>query len=183
MKKLNKIVTVISKVAEVCLWIGTAAMLVLFAASFIVPDRLAQLINAGELTVVGFNLEIVDASGNVLHWAVSLLAAAGVLILPLGAMICRNINLIFKTTAGATFFSKGETPFQPDNVRMVREIGIFSIAIPVVELIVSICAQLFTHNSEASVNISGVFFGLVILCLSQYFSYGVSLQEEVDGLL
>ena len=51
----------------------------------------------------------------VIHW----IGAA------LMAMVFRNVYLIFKTAEGKTWFSKGATPFQPDIVRMVREIGIF----------------------------------------------------------
>lgn len=185
MKKLNKTVIRLSCIAEVFLWIGTAVMLGLFIASLIVPDKLGFMLESGSLTISGFNIATVDAAGNAIPRAVTVCTFAGILIMPLSAMIARNIHLIFQTAAGATAFSQGVTPFQKDNVRMVREIGIFSIAIPAVELLVSVIAQLYVGNVQAeySVNLNGVFFGLVILCLSQFFAYGVSLQEEVDGLV
>lgn len=185
MKKLNKTVTVLARIFEIFLWIGTAVMLGIFVLSLVSPGVLQPLLEEGSLTVGGFNLNVFAADGSVIMKAVTMIALAGILIMPLGAMICRNICLIFKTTAGTTSFSKGATPFQPDNVRMVREIGIFSIAIPVVELIISVIAQLVIGPEayEGAVNINSFFFGLVILCLSQFFAYGVSLQEEVDGLL
>ena len=31
--------------------------------------------------------------------------------------------------------------------------------------------------------LTGVFMGLVVLCLAQYFAYGAQLQEDVDGLV
>ena len=34
-----------------------------------------------------------------------------------------------------------------------------------------------------SVSLEGVVIGLVCLCLTQIFSYGAQLEEEVDGLL
>ena len=101
------------------------------------------------------------------------------------AMIFRNVYLIFKTAEGETKFSQGKTPFQKDNIRMVREIGIFCIAIPVVELIVSVIARIVLPVGvvETSVEMTGVFMGLVVLCLSQFFAYGMELQEDVDGLV
>lgn len=185
MKKLNKTVTTLAKIFEVVLWIGTAVMLLFFVLSLVMPDRIAEQITTGNLTVSGFNIEVMDASGNVLHRAVSLMAFAGMIFMPLAAMICRNIGLIFKTAEGKTSFSRGVTPFQKDNVRMVREIGIFSIAMPVLELIFAVIARIVIGNeaTEVSVNLVSVFFGLVILCLSQYFAYGMELQEEVDGLV
>lgn len=185
MKKLNKTVTVISRIAEVFLWIGTAVMIGLFIASLAVPEKLGFLVESGSMTISGFNIATIDAAGNAIPRAITTVALAGILIMPLSAMICRNIQLIFKTTAGTTSFSQGVTPFQKDNVRMVREIGIFCIAIPVVELLISIFARLYIGNeiAEYSLNLNSVFFGLVILCLSQFFAYGVSLQEDVDGLV
>ena len=103
----------------------------------------------------------------------------------LAAMISRNVYLIFKTSVGETWFSKGSTPFQLDNIHMVREIGIFAISILVVELVISIIAGVVLGPDcvEMSVNTTGVFFGLVALALSRYFSYGAELQSEVDGLV
>lgn len=183
--KKQKLVTAIAKMCEVFLWIGTAVMLLIFITSFAAPDKLGFLIESGELTVGGLDIEVLDASGNVITRAVTMLALAGMLIMPLGAMICRNIYLIFRTAEGKTSFSKGATPFQEDIVRMVREIGIFSILIPVIELIVSIVARVVIGEAAAEISVSatGIFFGLVIVCLSRFFSYGESLQEEVDGLV
>ena len=36
---------------------------------------------------------------------------------------------------------------------------------------------------EVSVGQSGIFMGIVVLCLTQYFSYGAALEEDVDGLV
>ena len=107
------------------------------------------------------------------------------LTLALMAMCARNIHLIFKTSAGKTWFSRGETPFQPDNVRMVREIGIFMIAIPAVQFILSVVARvaLGPDMVESGIGMEKLFTGLVILALSQYFAYGMQLQNDVDGLL
>ena len=71
------------------------------------------------------------------------------------------------------------------NVRMVREIGIFLIAIPAVQLVMSIVARiaLGPDTVESGLNMAGVFTGLVVLALSQYFAYGTQLQSDVDGLL
>ncbi len=92
----------------------------------------------------------------------------------LGAMICRNINQIFKA----------ELPFCTDNIRRVREIGIFAIAIPVTQIVISIVIGLISANTiEVSVDASTIFFGLVVLCLSQFFHYGTNLEKDVDGLL
>ncbi len=177
MKKLNKAVTVLAKIFEVCFWVATALMAAVFLTGIIAPDKLRFLVDTGNITIRGFSIAVIDVPQETVIKAIIMIGLTGMLICPLNAMIFRNIYLIFKA-------SENKTPFQPGNVRMVREIGIFCIAGPVVELIVSSVAQLFVGVlAETSVAMDGVFFGLVVLCLSQFFAYGMSLQEEVDGLL
>ena len=126
-----------------------------------------------------------NAEGAVVPAAFVVFFITMALTFALMAMCARNVHLIFKTAEGKTRFSKGETPFQPDNVRMVREIGIFLIAIPAVQFIMSIVARIALGPDmvESSLGMSTVFMGLVVLALSQYFAYGMKLQNDVDGLL
>ena len=108
-----------------------------------------------------------------------------VIVLALMGMCARNVHLIFKTSEGLTAFSKGKTPFQPDNIRMVREIGIFLIAIPAVELVLSVIARipLGADGVDSSVSMTNVFVGLVVLALSRFFAYGMQLERDMNGLL
>lgn len=177
MKKLNKAVTILAKIFEVCFWIATALMAAIFLTGIIAPDKLRFLADSSDITIWGFSIAVIDAPLETTIKLITMIGLDGMLICPLNAMIFRNIYLIFKA-------SENKTPFQPGNVRMVREIGIFSIAGPVVDLIVCSVSQFFVGVlAETSVAMDGVFFGLVVLCLSQFFAYGMSLQEEVDGLL
>ena len=68
---------------------------------------------------------------------------------------------------------------------MMKEIGIFAILIPVVGLIMSIILRvvLGTDLVEASVDLYGVFMGLIVLCLTQFFIYGKELENDVEGLI
>ncbi len=191
MKGLTKFVTVLAKVLEVFSWVGSA----LSAASLVViaigKNTLLRYLSdievSSDLSVGGFSVDVsvVDPARIVRVYVIIFIVA--VLVCLLMAMIFRNIYLIFKTAEGKTKFSKGRTPFQADIVRMVREIGIFSLAIPVVELIMSIIARLVIGHEVAevavSVDMTSIFFGLVVLCLSQFFAYGAQLQEDMEGLV
>ena len=99
------------------------------------------------------------------------------------AMIFSNIHLIVKTAEGDTWFSTGATPFQPDNVRMVREIGIFLIMIYVVGLIIEAGAYIACQDVEGSTTMMPLAFGIIVICLSKMFEYGQKLQETEDGLI
>ncbi|MCI8497508.1 MAG: hypothetical protein HFE85_04585, partial [Clostridiales bacterium] len=99
-------------------------------------------------------------------------------IFSLMAMVFRNLYLIVKK-------SEDTTPFQKDNIRMLKEIGIFSIAVPIVGLIMSIIIRLVlgVDTVETSVRLDGFVMGIIVLCLTQFFAHGAELEKDVDGLL
>ena len=107
-----------------------------------------------------------------------LFGIGAVIILILMAMVFRNVHLIFKK-------SENGTPFQKDNIRMLKEIGIFSITVPVIGLVMSVIIRLVIGVDAVEINInqSGLFMGIIVLCLTQYFIYGAELEKDVDGLL
>ncbi len=85
----------------------------------------------GELQFYGFSIGVLTPAGGVSFGAVRAFAVAGFFFCSLMGMVFRNIYLILRTAKGKTWFAKGDTPFQNDIVRMVREIGIFHIGVPV----------------------------------------------------
>lgn len=68
---------------------------------------------------------------------------------------------------------------------MMREIGIFTIAIPVIGFIMSVIARLVMGSdvAEISIDMGGIFMGIVVLCFTQFFAHGVELENDVDGLV
>lgn len=68
---------------------------------------------------------------------------------------------------------------------MIREIGIFLISTSAVNLIWSIGMRfiLGVDRVELGVELDSALVGMMVLCLSQFFDYGVQLQNDVDGLL
>ena len=68
---------------------------------------------------------------------------------------------------------------------MVREIGIFLLAVPIVGLVMSVVARLALSGIEVetSMDMHFIIVGLAVTCLSRYFSYGMELQNDVDGLV
>lgn len=191
MERLNKVALVVSKILEVFHWIGEAGMLAVLVCSLVAGDWLENILTDGVsengtmLSTYGFELMAVNADGTVNMKAVMLFSIGAIMILGLMAMVFRNIYLIIKTAKGGTWFANGSTPFQKDIVRMVREIGIFYIAVPVVGLAMSVISRLMlgAETAEISMSLEGFVTGLIILCLSQIFSYGMQLQRDVDGLL
>jgi hypothetical protein len=177
-KSLMKVTTVLAKVFEILLWIGDAAMIICLIASAAYENVISSFIQTGiddgTITISGFSAQILAQDGSIIMPLLRIAFIAGIVTFGFGAMICRNIYQIFKS----------ETPFTKDTVRLVREIGIFAISAPAVQIILSIIIGIVSRNTiEVSVDMVAVFMGLVVLCMSQIFQYGANLQDDVDGLL
>lgn len=132
-KNINKITKVVSKFFEILFFLSFLVMIAADVLSFTMPQKfgefLLESVGNGTIATNGFEIAIADKNGNLISAAVKIFVFAGIFTMPCMAMIFRNIYLIIKTCEGKTWFSKGKTPFQKDVVRMVREIGIFSIMI------------------------------------------------------
>ncbi len=187
--KLNKTLSVISKIMEIVHWfaVGLGALLVLvsifnkeFVSAFILEE-------GAELNSYGFDIYALTQTGDVNFFAVTMAFVGMMISSVLMALVFRNLDIILTTIRGKYKHAESSSPFQKDVVRRVREIGIFAIAMPVVGFIItSIITGVSLANgivSEVSVSIDGFVIGLVCLCLTQIFSYGAQLEEEVDGLL
>lgn len=185
MKGLNKLGKVITKILEVFHWVGIPLMLAAIICSFSAPNWIGYFVGfetkeccGANFEIYGFEMNIPVVNGRV-DWAAFLVFGIGaILILAVMAMVFRNLNLIFKK-------SENSTPFQKDNVRMMREIGIFAVAIPVIGFIMSIIARLVigAEVAEISFDTAGLFMGIIILCFTQFFAHGVELENDVDGLV
>lgn len=190
MKKLNRAIIILSRIVEVFMWVGCGLSLAITAAAAAGKPGLIRYFTdatpgTAMLTSGNFSLRALNDAGQPVMAAYVVFFLTLVIVFALMAMIARNVHLIFKTSEGRTRFSRGATPFQPDNVRMVREIGIFAIAIQVVEVVMSVVARIALGPDmvESGMALEGIFFGLVVLALSQYFAYGMQLQNDVDGLV
>ncbi len=177
---LSRVAKGLAKLAEIAHWIGAVGMLVGLVL-LLVMGQGAVIGDAGEpgteAKVYGFELAVVDETGQPDLDAMAVLMVAGVILMTLMALTFRNVHLILKN-------SENTTPFQPGNVRMVREIGWFLMALPVVGLIMSVVARLAVGvEAEADVTMGSFVVGLVVLCLSQVFARGLALESDVDGLL
>lgn len=187
MNKLNKVVTILAKIGEIGHWVACGLLIVMTIAVTAGKDALIYQLSSLEpgtvqMEINGFSIDGMNG-GAITPGVYIIFFITGIISCGLLAMVFRNIYLIFKTTAGQTKFSEGATPFQTANVRMIREIGIFCIAIPVVELIMSVITGIAFGGVESSVQFYGLVLGLVVLCLSRFFSYGVELQKETEGLV
>ena len=185
MKGLNKLGTVITKILEVFHWVGAALMAAATVCSSVAPAWVKYFVGfdakdccGANLEVYGFEVNAPVVNGETDMVSFMLFGIGAVMILAVMAMVFRNLHLIFKK-------SENTTPFHKDSIRKMREIGVFSIAVPVIGLIMSVIIRLVigVEAVETSMDMSGIFMGLIVLCLTQFFIHGAELEEDVDGLL
>ena len=188
-KNFNILAKVVSKFFEIVFFVCSILMVVAAILSFARPQMLGAFLLAnidnGTIATNGFQIMIVAPNGEPIVGAVRIFTFAGIFTMLCMTMIFRNIYLIIKTCEGRTWFKKRKTPFQKDVVRMVREIGIFSIMIPMTGLVLSLVARLTIGADfcETSVQIVGIAMGIAMICFSRIFAYGIKLEEEVEGLI
>lgn len=185
MNRINKLGRIITKILEVFHWVGTGLMAAAAVCALAAPQWVGYFVDfdakeccGANLTVYGFEVNAPVTNGNVDMTTFFLFGIGATIILTLMAMVFRNLSLIFKK-------SENSTPFQKDNIRMMKEIGIFSIAVPVVGFVMSVITRIAVgaEAAEISVSQSGIVMGIIVLCLTQFFVYGAELEKDVDGLL
>lgn len=184
---LNRLAAIIAKITEIFYWVASGILIVSLIVYCLNDAFLAYTMDLsdGEFAFSGYSIQLFSVEGRLIPAVFIPALIISAIVSGLMAMVFRNIYLIFKTTAGETKFSMGKTPFQPSNVRMLREIGIFVLSIPLVEYLGDIIIRLIAGPElvESSISVSGIAFGIALLCLSQFFAYGVQLQSDADGLL
>lgn len=196
MKSFGKAGMILAKITEIVFWIGVISMVVAFALCLIKPAGFISLqedtfaSTDGTLQTMGLEVANIPADVNAFTTVLLWFAPAAAILMSLIAMIFRNLYLIMKKVHAdkKEAFSETNSPFQPDIIRMVREIGIFALSIPIVELIANEVFYLAFRTAGLPVEIGGfsvtlLVFGLVILYLSSIFSYGGQLQQETEGLV
>lgn len=185
MKKIPSITKVLAKIVEVFHWVGVALMAAATVCSVAAPQLVRFFVGldtAGrgwaDMDVYGYSITAPCVDGMVDSTVFLFVGIGGVIVLGLMAMVFRNLYLILKR-------SENSTPFQKDNVRMLREMGIFCISVPVIGFVMSIIVRLVLGPDvvETSINMAGLFLGFVMLTLTQVFGRGIELEQDVDGLL
>ncbi len=191
---MNKAVIIISKILEISHWVGCALMIaitIVFASgcTTFAPFLSDVTKSSSHVDLYGYSLSTVNG-GSIPNGALVLFFVTGIFVMTLMAMVFRYIYLIFKTAEGKTKISEGVTPFQQPIVNMIHRVGILCIAVPAIEFIASLITQIMTttiggayETLETYVQFGMIIFGMVIVCLSQFFAKGVELQKDTEGLV
>ena len=183
--KLYSFTKTVSRVLQIMLIVLAAlcvvcGAIVCLAMSDSLLDLVKQQVLEGNISVseLGMTLEEFSKLGDMRTVAV-LGCLYGFICTALGSMIFGNIYKVFKN------IENDMTPFTKENVRLIKNIGIYAIVSPFIGAVISlIMAIIFkSPNFKATIDLTTLFMGFVVLCLSQFFAHGVELEDEVNGLL
>ncbi|PJM78848.1 hypothetical protein [Bifidobacterium scaligerum] len=191
---------VIARIGTVFLWIAAATTAVVLVAFIVASGTLTADYNRLSLNVGGvFSISITgqvldysiylqqydDAPINtvaVIATGVSRTAIFALLALAFGqvAALCDELNTWVRHAE-----QPSTSPFRAVISERLSHMGWYLIATPVVALANYIVCTLAGASGSAGVWLSGllVMIGIMLLLLSRIFDYGMSLEQEVDGLL
>ena len=176
--KMLKFGKVLTKIAEIMGYCGVALCTALLIWGLFSPDALIDAYDSGNVTIYAAEFDVKDPALKHPVALMSVMMLTGIVSSALMALSFRRMNgIIVKALEG--------TPFQPCTVKWMKEIGYFAILLPIIGFVGSLLAFLVSGNptGEVTLNLDGFVTGVLILCLTQVFAYGVSLQQDVDGLL
>jgi len=174
--KLRNFTAVLSKVIEIIAWVCTGICALALVGFFFSKEQLVEIMqNEGTLQIIPGTAQIGSITENYVP-IITLIMISAIIVLILVAIMFRNINLIFKN-------SDKESPFSEKNVTLIKQIGYIAIATPIIEMIFSGMLGALSNYYDFDLDLVQIIFGLIILCLSQFFAYGASLEKDVNGLV
>lgn len=184
MTGIRKLAKVFTKIIEVSHWVATGLVAAVGVLSVAAPELLKYIMDVESLqreqvaSVYGFEVVAANPAGEINYTTLLLFALGAVAIFVLMALIFRKLNQVIVS-------SEGSTPFQQANIRRLRQIGLYSILIPVAGLVMSVLIRLVggVDAVEISIDLQGFVMGIVVLCLTEFFVHGAELEEQVDGLV
>ncbi len=173
--KLRNFTAVLSRVMELFIWGIDAVMASVIVILIICKDKIKYE------TVSGFKFKNIEMPRDNFLLVVCLCLVMAIIALTIAALIFRSINLIFKKT-------NTESPFSESNVKLIRRIGFLAILLPFLKIVTTLVVivvfpSITSESMPFDVGVNEFIYGLIILCLSEYFAYGDSLEKDVNGLV
>ena len=172
--KLLKAGKVITLIMEIVAIIGAVLQLSVVVMAFVDPQLLLE---NGTFNINGIDitkpLHLIENPSIPL----AIVFLSGAIAMSITAlMVHRMHGIIVETMAGK--------PFQPCTVKWMKQIGYCAVVMPLVSAVMSIVAMLISVDGiHATLDLSGLLMGILVLCLTHVFAYGLELQKDVDGLL
>lgn len=184
-KSIDKLGVVVTRILEIFHIVGAAILAAAAVCSLIKPEWVKNFVEVEikeccgfDLSLYGFEVNAPAVDGKMDMTVFFLFAIGGTLIMAALALIFHHLYRIFKK-------SQTGAPFQKETARRMRDIGILAIAIPVIGLVMGGITRLVSgvDSVELSVDTGGIFMGIIVLCLTQFFVHGAKLEQDVDGLV
>lgn len=152
-----------------------------FFRNFISGGAAAEMAKTVEFSVYSMQVKLPVTGGLIDPNLFLIFTLGGAVMLALMGRIFFNLRDIFK-------ISSETSPFNEKNVEKIKQVGFLSIGVTAAGMICNFIMVVFSLLSgvggvDAVTDITCVFWGIIVLCISRFFVYGTQLEKEVDGLL
>lgn len=196
--RAGAVALIIARIGTVILWIAAAVTAVVLIVFIVASGMLTVSYNQLSFNVGGvFNIGI---AGRVLDYSIYLqqydgapintiaVIATGVaraVVYALLALAFGQIAALCDELTGWVEHTEQVSPFRAAISERLARMGWYLIAAPVVALVNYVICMLAGASGSATLWLSGllVMIGIMLLLLARIFDYGMSLEQEVDGLL
>lgn len=189
-ERLSRWVRSLAQIFEVVFWIMFGLLVYIFLSIFFLTLKTPSY-------CAGIAQSFVPDAALSIPGSIGITAAFFLLSICYIAMTARlwhHIRKVFETTEGLTPASIGPTPFQPENVRLLKKVAACAITMEVLNALLLLFSGIVPGSvsltGAVSSAIVGVFtsaiglaFGLIVFCLAHFFAYGIQLQLDSDGLV
>lgn len=184
MKNVNLMGRIIMKILEVGHWVAVGLMTGVAVCAAVIPNFLKYFMDVeglkqdGKMSLYGFEALVLNQAGEISRVTLVFYAVGAILLLSVMALVFRDVFGILKR-------SESGSPFQPDNIKALRRIGICSFSMPLIGILMSVVIRIANgaENAEISMDQSGLIMGVIVLCLTQFFIHGAQLEQDVEGLV
>ncbi len=177
--KLLRVGKFATRIIEIVCWLGVAITLFCAVACVGSSDGGCTNMFAGES--IHYNGLTIPSSAEALETVLPALVVALI-----GACISLALMAVmFRTMHNVLVSAQTGSPFQPANVKRIERIGWLAIISPVVGWLLTLLCKFVLGDTllDPSLDLTGLVMGLMVLILSRFFAYGVSLQNDVDGMV
>ncbi len=172
--KLRNVTAILSRIVQIVTIIVDVFLAIMLVLILIMRNTIGPAMQNGDIEVTITGLENLPNGDYVTPLVILIFSA--IIIVALVSFMFRNVYLIFKNT-------NTESPFALSNVKRIRQIGYMALAIPTVEFLANAILSTFSQELNFTVGVEEFLYGMIILCLAQYFAYGASLEKDVNGLV
>ena len=188
-KTISKLLEVITKIGQICMYIGITGMVIAMIAVPILLNKMElknddiiikigdkELKNSNSADEINKVKEVMTNNSKTKILTTTIFSSALIVsVMVLMSLIFKKGNKLFKN------LHDGDTPFTRENVNTIKKIAYFSIIIVILQSLTNISIELLSKQADLNINMTSIFEILLLFAFSYIFEYGYEIQLDSKG--